>query len=310
MSSPFGIFGILLIFLVIIGRASSTSMEVLWVNGHLNFPIPEIVRQSFLGGGDGGMTKHRFVIPQNYEMAAIKEMLDENSLGSHAFFLKSKLLVGSRSSFTPEHCKDEPDNNNNNNIPSGAIPTSPPPELSSANFDHIIQRYSIDPNSSVARVIKVMLERCEKKKNLINGKFQACVTSLQAMASLVAESLREGNPNLITGISLPGLQGAPKGSYEFQGFSALNDDRFLLCHKLTVPFGAFFCHQPSNSTAYSITLHGVDSGVHYDALAACHSSTGRWNPDYVAFRVLGVKPGVPVCHLLQAHDAIWFSNGG
>ncbi|RAL53946.1 hypothetical protein DM860_004417 [Cuscuta australis] len=224
-------------------------------------------------------------------MAAIQEMSDENSLGNHAFFLKTKLLVGFQSSFTPEHCKDEPDNNNNNinnnnnNIPSNAIQAPPPPELSSPNFDHIIQRYSIDPNSTAARVIKVMLERCEKKKKLTNGKFQACVTSLQAMTSLIVESLMEGNPDLITGTSLP--QDAPKGSYEFQGFNALNDDRFLLCHKLTVPFGAFFCHQPSNSMTYSITLPGVDSGVRYDSLATCHSSTSRWNPDYVAFPTTG-----------------------
>ncbi|VFQ75872.1 unnamed protein product [Cuscuta campestris] len=211
------------------------------------------------------MTKHLFVIPQDYEIPAIKETPDENSLGNHAFFLKSKLLVGSRSGFIPEHCHDEPEKNKNNNIPSNAVPSTPPPppELSSANFDHIIQRCSIDPNSIAARVIKVMLEGCEKKNKLTNEKFQACMTSLQAMASLIVESLREGNPNLITGTSLPGLQGAPKGSYKFQGFSALNDDRFLLCHKLTVPFGAFFCHQPLNSTAYSITLRGVDRGVHW-----------------------------------------------
>lgn len=84
----------------------------------------------------------------------------------------------------------------------------------------------------------------------------------------------------------------------------------IACHKAAFPYGAFMCHRMEGARAYRVELQSLDNDkLKVDtALVGCHHDTDNWSPSYAAFRLLGLKPGQPVCHFLLADNVIFIKN--
>ena len=54
------------------------------------------------------------------------------------------------------------------------------------------------------------------------------------------------------------------------------------------------------------SLYGSLGGTKAKAVAVCHTNTMEWNPKYLAFQQLKVKPGTaPICHFLPKDHIVW-----
>eukprot|EP00257_Ricinus_communis_P028364 XP_025015778.1 BURP domain protein RD22 isoform X3 [Ricinus communis] len=58
----------------------------------------------------------------------------------------------------------------------------------------------------------------------------------------------------------------------------------------------------------AVALGGAD-GTKAKALAVCHLDTSSWNPRYLAFLMLKIKPGEgTICHFIKSNTLVWSSN--
>ncbi|KAJ9702400.1 hypothetical protein PVL29_004235 [Vitis rotundifolia] len=70
-------------------------------------------------------------------------------------------------------------------------------------------------------------------------------------------------------------------------------------------YAVFYCHKIPATRAYMVPLVGRD-GTKAKAVAVCHTNTMEWNPKYLAFQQLKVKPGTaPICHFLPKDHIVW-----
>lgn len=194
-----------------------------------------------------------------------------------------------------------------------AYPTFPSPNLSSEvppfsskNLPQLFQHFSISPTSSAARIMNQTLARCEHP-NPINGAAQFCATSLEKMATYVTQKM--GNSLNIMAVSMNGVKTDALMPYKIMGVNQIAQDKSLIaCHRLSFPFGVYYCHQPRGAATFSVRLVGVQDGARLNAYAMCHHHTTQWSPEYVAFKVLGMKPGDTVCHFFQPDNVIFYQG--
>ena len=88
------------------------------------------------------------------------------------------------------------------------------------------------------------------------------------------------------------------------GLEKMGGDFSVVCHKMNYPYAVFYCHKIQATRAYMVPLVGRD-GTKAKAVAVCHANTMEWNPKHLAFQLLKVKPGVPICHFLTQDQIIW-----
>ncbi|KAL6344969.1 hypothetical protein AAG906_007700 [Vitis piasezkii] len=88
------------------------------------------------------------------------------------------------------------------------------------------------------------------------------------------------------------------------GVEKMGGDVSVVCHKMEYAYAVFYCHKIAATRAYMVPLVGRD-GTKAKAVALCHTNTKEWNPKHLAFQLLKVKPGVPICHFLTQDQIIW-----
>uniref|UniRef100_A0A803KX22 BURP domain-containing protein n=1 Tax=Chenopodium quinoa TaxID=63459 RepID=A0A803KX22_CHEQI len=71
----------------------------------------------------------------------------------------------------------------------------------------------------------------------------------------------------------------------------------------------FHCHYPEpENRVFEVSLRG-DDGTLMDAIVTCHMNTSSFDPNHVAFHILGFKPrDFPICHFLPSNDLVWVPN--
>ncbi|KAK9734998.1 hypothetical protein RND81_04G176500 [Saponaria officinalis] len=218
------------------------------------------------------------------------------------FFLQKDLTSGSTLTV---HLKDGI-GSADTRFPSPALLQSMPPFKSSHLLNNL-RFFNADASSDAAMFMNLTLSTCEHP-NSINGNNQHCATSLEDLVSYVTSTL-SGGADKLRAISAP-VSGSHRDEmvgYKVVGVSQVaTEEKLVACHRLGFPYAVYYCHQPKGTTAYGVTLVDLKKGVKSDAYAVCHSQTAEWSPEYVGFKVLGVKPGTHVCHFLQFHDLVWF----
>lgn len=174
--------------------------------------------------------------------------------------------------------------------------------FSSDKFSEILHRFSVNPDSTEAKIMKKTIEACEDRA--LENEDKYCATSLEAMVDYGISKLGKHVRVMATEID--------KGEKQQQEFKITRvrmvGNRTIACHALNYIYPVFYCHQMHATRAYIVPLLGADLSK-AQAIAVCHIDTSKWNPNHVAFRVLKVKPGtVPICHFLPEDHIIWIAN--
>lgn len=184
--------------------------------------------------------------------------------------------------------------------------------FSSQKLPSILEYFGFDPKSPQAKAMEYTLEMCKMGTHREHSR---CVTSLEAMLEFVRKTFNNSNSNSNSGdrvVRLLSTSPLPQTSKLLQNYTIMKEPKYIAstkmvsCHMLTYPYAVFKCHyQTSKDQLFAISLLGED-GAYVDAIANCHMNTSTWDPNYIAFRVLGFKPGAsPICHFLPSNDLVW-----
>ncbi|KAJ0986309.1 hypothetical protein J5N97_004665 [Dioscorea zingiberensis] len=164
----------------------------------------------------------------------------------------------------------------------------------------------VEPSSVEAEAMKNTLADCEEPA--MRGESKFCTTSLESMVEFSMLSLGTRDVQAISTTVSESRDGAEKQQYYSvapPGAQAMAGEKLVACHAQPYRYAVFYCHATSKSKAYKVPLVGKD-GTKVEAMAVCHLDTSAWNPKYLAFQVLKVKPGtVPVCHFLPQDHVVW-----
>lgn len=74
--------------------------------------------------------------------------------------------------------------------------------------------------------------------------------------------------------------------------------KYLSCHTLMFSYRLEYCHYIPQTKVYMITLQSTSQKDFFISnFILCHTQTNDWDPDYVVFKILKVKPGShDICH--------------
>lgn len=177
--------------------------------------------------------------------------------------------------------------------------------FSSSQLSYILDLFSFPKKSPQAEAIANTLKECEDEP--MKGETKFCATSLESMLDAT-----RGMFGLDTEFKPLTTNFISNHSIELQNYTVLEEvkevsaHKMLACHTMPYPYKVYYCHgQKSDHKVFEIKLEG-DNGERVDALGVCHVDTSQWDPDHVAFQVLGTRPGLgPVCHFFPTDNLVW-----
>ncbi|KAM7490116.1 hypothetical protein LguiA_033037 [Lonicera macranthoides] len=171
----------------------------------------------------------------------------------------------------------------------------------STRFLEILNRFSVEPHSMEAEIMKKTIKECEEKGTKGGEKY--CATSLESMIDFSTSKLGKK----VNAISTEVEKETEVQRYTIEGVEPkmAGDKAAIVCHKQNYVYAVFYCYKTSSVKAYKVSLVG-DDGTKAEAVAVCHEDTSAWNPNHLAFQMLKVKPGsVPVCNFLPEDNIVW-----
>ncbi|KAJ4828245.1 hypothetical protein Tsubulata_033866 [Turnera subulata] len=171
--------------------------------------------------------------------------------------------------------------------------------FSTDKVQEILARFAIDPESANAEVVKDTINDCENPPRAREVKY--CATSLE---SLVDQNVARVGTNIRV-LSTP--EGKKQEYTVLAGAKKIGDVRVIVCHKERYPYAVYYCHEIDDTEVYTVPLMGAD-GTKLKAVTICHKDTSGWDPDYIAFQILKIKPGPPFCHFLYSDVLVWFQT--
>ncbi|KMZ56840.1 BURP domain-containing protein [Zostera marina] len=178
--------------------------------------------------------------------------------------------------------------------------------ISSQNLPNILKRFSVEPNSMVANMIKESIEDCEIPA-LPNEK-KLCATSLESMVDFATSILETTNVKALSTVVLNKNDGLKQRYSITSSVLKGTRSRSVACHPSTFPYALYFCHTVHNTRTYSVSLVG-ENGSKIEAIASCHQETSDWSPEHISFRILNVKPGEgSICHFLAQDSIAWIAS--
>ncbi|MED6174134.1 hypothetical protein PIB30_065971 [Stylosanthes scabra] len=175
--------------------------------------------------------------------------------------------------------------------------------FSSNKVQDVFHKFSVEPESEEANAIKSTIKECEEPG--IKGEEKYCATSLESMVDFSTSKLGK-NVEVVS--TEPGKETKLQSYNVAPGVKKINhENKAVVCHKQNYPYAVFYCHKTETTMAFKVPLEGAD-GSRVKAAAVCHTDTSQWNPKHLAFQVLKVKPGTPVCHFLPEDHVVWVSK--
>ncbi|KAG8650604.1 hypothetical protein MANES_07G053754v8, partial [Manihot esculenta] len=79
----------------------------------------------------------------------------------------------------------------------------------------------------------------------------------------------------------------------------------VICHPM---YEDFFCHYDADATKVLKVSLGGNNGDKVEAIGICHMDTSGLSHDHIAFRLLPIKLGSPLCHFLAAGHLVWVQS--
>ncbi|GAB2254355.1 hypothetical protein Droror1_Dr00022164 [Drosera rotundifolia] len=283
-----------LLYLVAKSHAADSTVEAYWKMKLGNTPMPKAIKASVQHGTkivNGSTVLPEAVTINIYKCGSTEERVINDDTITSLFFSEKDLSVGQNmnlhfpkslgeSAFMPRHVVE-------------SIP------FSSGKLDQILALFGVKKESPAAGTIKETIERCQMNETMKNENY--CATSLESMIDYVAANLG----NKVTALSSVIPKDTSMQSYSVLGLKKLGDERSAIsCHRSSYPYTVFICHKRPSTVPYMVSLVGKD-GMKIEAAAVCHEDTSEWSPEFVAFQVLKVGPGSPVCHFIYQYNVLW-----
>ncbi|KAJ4845969.1 hypothetical protein Tsubulata_000771 [Turnera subulata] len=175
--------------------------------------------------------------------------------------------------------------------------------FSSDKLSEIFDRFSVSSSSPAAKAVKRTVEQCEQPS--IRGEEKHCATSLESMVDFNIAKLGKNVRLLSTEVQ----QETKPEQEEYTVSSGIRvvGDNAVICHKQVYPYAVFYCHSINATRVHVVPLIG-QNGSKIRAVGICHMDTSEWSAHHLAFKVLGVSPGPPICHFPGRDTFVWFSN--
>ncbi|XP_043687183.1 polygalacturonase-1 non-catalytic subunit beta-like isoform X2 [Telopea speciosissima] len=172
--------------------------------------------------------------------------------------------------------------------------------LSLARIEELKKLFGVVDESNMDEYIRYTLEICEKKP--IQGEQSTCATSAEVLVDFVVEKLRH-HVRIWSTESI-------EGSYENVTIGSVKlihgnlSEPPVLCHSQPFPFQVYYCHVLPKVKVYVVDIHARKKVNH--AIMACHYDTSTWNPNHLAFKLLGFGPGlIEVCHWINENGVVF-----
>ncbi|XWS54618.1 hypothetical protein CRYUN_Cryun10bG0104200 [Craigia yunnanensis] len=176
--------------------------------------------------------------------------------------------------------------------------------FSSSQVSTILQLFSVSPDSPKGKAVQDTLKKCEFEA--AEGGTKICATTSESLHGFLRKAfgpevdfkfISTSHPTITTPI--------------LQNYTVLEPPREIqsakkvACHPLPYIYAIYVCHFDATETkAFKLPLVG-DSGDKVDAIVVCHMDTSGWSSNHVAFRMLGIKLGISVCHVFPQGNIVW-----
>ncbi|XP_043694483.1 polygalacturonase-1 non-catalytic subunit beta-like [Telopea speciosissima] len=172
--------------------------------------------------------------------------------------------------------------------------------FSFARIKELKKIFDVKDGSEMDEYIQNTLEICEKSP--IRGEQCTCTTSAEDVIDFVVEKL--GHHVRVWSTE------SVEGSYENVTIGAVRlihgnlSEPPTLCHSMPFLFQVYYCHVFQNVKVYEVDIL-TRKKVNY-VIMACHYDTTMWDPNNLAFKLLGFGPGlIEVCHWLNENALVW-----
>ncbi|XP_043715933.1 polygalacturonase non-catalytic subunit AroGP2-like [Telopea speciosissima] len=177
--------------------------------------------------------------------------------------------------------------------------------FSFAQLEELKKLFGLVDESNMDEYIQDTLKVCEESP--IQGEQSTCATSAEDFIDFVVEKL--GHHVRVWSTE------SVEGSYENVTFGTVKliygnlSEPPTLCHSQPFPFQIYYCHVLPKVKVYVVDIHARKKVNH--AIMACHYDTSTWNPNHIAFKLLGFGPGlIEVCHWINENGVVWTKTLG
>ncbi|KAL4348779.1 hypothetical protein GQ457_17G002890 [Hibiscus cannabinus] len=214
-----------------------------------------------------------------------------------AYFFMKDVQVGKTIPVNFPHLKES---DPARNLPR-KTPTSLP--LSLKALPSLLRFFSIPPASPQALAMEKTLTDCQIERP---GEHRACITSVDSLIDFVGGIFGPDVPFEILRTSVATKTSPVLQNYTVVEVKEKTSTKSLPCHNLPYPYAVFYCHILVDTTnrMFKVTLRG-ENGAVVEAVLVCHMDTSKWNPNFFAFRQLGVERGTTeACHFAPAYDMV------
>ncbi|XP_042484878.1 polygalacturonase non-catalytic subunit AroGP2-like [Macadamia integrifolia] len=172
--------------------------------------------------------------------------------------------------------------------------------FSFARIDELKKLFGVVDDSNMDEYIQDTLKICEKSS--IQCLHCTCATSAEDLIDFIIEKLGHH-------VGIWSTENV-EGSYENVTIGAMKliygnlSEPPVICHSQPFPFQVYFCHILQKVKVYAVDIHARKKVNH--AIMACHYDTSTWNPNHLAFKLLGFGPGlIEVCHWMNKNGVVW-----
>ncbi|XP_042487869.1 polygalacturonase non-catalytic subunit AroGP2-like [Macadamia integrifolia] len=177
--------------------------------------------------------------------------------------------------------------------------------FSFARIKDLKKLFGVVDESEMDEYIRGTLNICQKIP--ARGEQCTCVTSVEDLIDFVVKKLG----HYVHGWSTENVE----GSYENVTIGAVKliygnlSEPPALCHSLPFLFQVYYCHVFQKVKLYAVDIHAQRKINH--AIMACHYDTSTWDPNHLAFKLLGFGPGkIEVCHWINENGVVWTKTLG
>ncbi|XP_043696335.1 polygalacturonase non-catalytic subunit AroGP2-like isoform X2 [Telopea speciosissima] len=167
-------------------------------------------------------------------------------------------------------------------------------------IEELKKMFGVVDQSNMDGYIEDTIKICDKSP--IRDEQSTCMTSGEDLIDFIVEKL--GHHVCVWSTE------SIEGSYENVTIGAIKliyGNLFeppVLCHSQPFPFQVYYCHILQKVKVYVIDIHAQKKVNH--VIMACHYDTSTWNPNHIAFKLLGSDPGlIEVCHWINENGLVW-----
>ncbi|XP_043689820.1 polygalacturonase non-catalytic subunit AroGP2-like [Telopea speciosissima] len=174
--------------------------------------------------------------------------------------------------------------------------------FSFAQIQDLKKIFGVMDESKMDEYIQETLDVCERSP--FRGEQSTCVTSAEDLIDFIVNKLGHH----VQEWSTENIE----GSYENVTIGAVKlihgnlSEPPALCHSLPFPFQVYYCHVLQKVKVYAVDIHARKKEKENHVIMACHYNTSTWNPNHLAFKLLGFGPGlIEVCHWINENGVVW-----